>query len=197
MLIIGPSGSGKTTLLSLFGCVIYPSYGEVWIDDVKVNELNEKKLAKIRLEKIGFVFQKFNLIAPLTALENVMMPLVLQKIGEKAAKNRAKAALEKVGMGDRFKNLANDLSGGQQQRVAIARALVTNPEIMLCDEPTASLDIKSVAIVMKELKQLAEQGKAVAVVTHDSRLQPFADKIVYVLDGGITDKPVEEVIPQQ
>ena len=197
MLIIGPSGSGKTTLLSLFGCVIYPSYGEVWIDNVKVNELNEKKLAKIRLEKIGFVFQKFNLIAPLTALENVMMPLILQRIGGKAAKSRAKAALEKVGMGDRLKNLANDLSGGQQQRVAIARALVTNPEIMLCDEPTASLDIKSVAIVMKELKQLAEQGKAVAVVTHDSRLQPFADKIVYVLDGGITAKPVEEVIPQQ
>ena len=197
MLIIGPSGSGKTTLLSLFGCVIYPSYGEVWIDDVKVNELDEKKLAKIRLEKIGFVFQKFNLIAPLTALENVMMPLVLQKIGEKAAKNRAKAALETLVVGDNLKNFANDLSGGQQQRVAIARALVTNPEIMLCDEPTASLDIKSVAIVMKELKQLAEQGKAVAVVTHDSRLQPFADKIVYVLDGGITDKPVEEVIPQQ
>jgi len=105
--------------------------------------------------------------------------------------------LVKVGMGDRMKNLSNDLSGGQQQRVAIARALVTNPEMVLCDEPTASLDIKSVAIVMEELKQLAKQGKAVAVVTHDIRLQPFADKIVYVLDGGITDKPVEEAIPQK
>ena len=197
MLIIGPSGSGKTTLLSLFGCVIYPSYGEVWIDGIKVNDLSEKQLAKIRLEKIGFVFQKFNLIAPLTALENVMMPLILQGVGDKEAKIKATAALVKVGMGDRMKNLSNDLSGGQQQRVAIARALVTNPEMILCDEPTASLDITSVAIVMKELKQLAKQGKAVAVVTHDTRLQPFADKIVYVLDGGITEKPVEEVIPEK
>jgi len=194
VLILGPSGSGKTTLLSLFGCVIYPSYGEVWIDGIKVNELSEKKLAEIRLEKIGFVFQKFNLIAPLTALENVMMPLILQGANEKEAKIKATDALEKVGMGDRMKNLSNDLSGGQQQRVAIARALVIDPEIMLCDEPTASLDIASVAIVMEELKQLAKQGKAVIVVTHDTRLEPFADKIVYVLDGAIVDKPKAEVI---
>ncbi len=194
MLIIGPSGSGKTTLLSLLGCIIYPSFGEVWIEGIKVNELNEKKLAKIRLEKIGFVFQKFNLIAPLTAIENVMMPLILQGVSEKEAKIKATNALEKVGMGDRMKNLSNDLSGGQQQRVAIARAVVNNPEIMLCDEPTASLDIASVGIVMTELKQLAKQGKAVVVVTHDTRLQPFADRIVYVLDGGISDKPVEEAI---
>ncbi len=193
MLILGPSGSGKTTLLSLFGCVIYPSYGEVWIDGIQVNKLSEKNLAKIRLKKIGFVFQKFNLIAPLTALENVMMPLILQGFSEKEAKGKATSALEKVGMGNRLKNLSNDLSGGQQQRVAIARALVINPEIMLCDEPTASLDIESVSIVMEELKQLAKQGKAVVVVTHDTRLQPFADRIVNVLDGRIVDKPEEEV----
>ena len=196
-LIIGPSGSGKTTLLSLIGCVIYPSFGEVWIDDIKVNELSEKNLAQIRLKKIGFVFQKFNLISPLTALENVMMPLILQGISEKEAKTKATDALEKVGMGDRMKNLSNDLSGGQQQRVAIARALVTDPEMMLCDEPTASLDIKSVGIVMKELKMLATQGKAVAVVTHDTRLTPFADRIIYVIDGKISDKPIEEEIPQK
>lgn len=195
-LIIGPSGSGKTTLLSLIGCVLYPSFGEVWINDRKVNNLKEKELAKIRLQKIGFVFQKFNLIAPLTALENVMMPLTLQGIKDKDAKNRATDALVKVGMGDRLKNLSGDLSGGQQQRVAIARALVTNPEMILCDEPTASLDIKSVAIVMDELKLLAKQGKAVAVVTHDSRLRPFADRIIYVLDGAVSNKPVEEEIPQ-
>jgi len=193
-LIIGPSGSGKTTLLSLFGCIIYPSYGEVWIGGIKVNELNENKLAKIRLQKIGFVFQKFNLIAPLTALENVMMPLILQGADEKGAKDKAVAALVKVGMGDRMKNLSNDLSVGQQQRVAIARALVTDPEIMLCDEPTASLDLTSSGIVMQELKYLAKQGKAVAVVTHDTRLRPFADRIVYVLDGGISDKPAEEEV---
>jgi putative ABC transport system ATP-binding protein len=191
-LIIGPSGSGKTTLLSLLGCVIYPSYGEVWINDVKVNELNEKNLAQIRLKNIGFVFQKFNLIAPLTALENVMMPLTLQGVAEREAKKRATDALIKVGMGDRLKNLSGDLSGGQQQRVAIARALVTEPEMMLCDEPTASLDIKSVSIVMNELKQLAQQGKAVAVVTHDTRLVPFADRIVYVVDGAISDRPAED-----
>ena len=192
LLIIGPSGSGKTTLLSLFGCVIYPSFGEVWIDDVKVNDLTESKLAELRLLKIGFIFQRFNLIAPLTALENVMMPLLLQGIGENDAKAKATTALVKVGMGDRLKNLSNDLSGGQQQRVAIARALVTNPEMMLCDEPTASLDLASAGIVMRELKALAKQGKAVAVVTHDTRLRPFADRIVYVLDGSISDKHVEE-----
>ena len=194
LLIIGPSGSGKTTLLSLFGCVIYPSFGEVWIDNIKVNELNEKKLAELRLKKIGFIFQRFNLIAPLTALENVMMPLILQGMNATEAKVKATTALVKVEMGDRMKNLSNDLSGGQQQRVAIARALVTNPEMMLCDEPTASLDLTSAGIVMRELKELAKQGKAVVVVTHDTRLRPFADRIVYVLDGGISDKPVEEEI---
>ncbi len=194
LLIIGPSGSGKTTLLSLFGCVLYPSFGEVWIDNVQVNNLNESKLAELRLNKIGFIFQRFNLIAPLTALENVMMPLLLQGSSDSDARLKAAAALEKVGMGDRMKNLSNDLSGGQQQRVAIARALVTNPEMMLCDEPTASLDLASAGIVMRELKELAKQGKAVAVVTHDTRLRPFADRIVYVLEGGISDKPVEEEI---
>ena len=194
LLIIGPSGSGKTTLLSLFGCVIYPTFGEVWIDDVKVNELSESKLAELRLKKIGFIFQRFNLISPLTAIENVMMPLLLQGCSEKEAQEKAAAALTKVGMADRMKNLSNDLSGGQQQRVAIARALVTNPKMMLCDEPTASLDLASAGIVMRELKALAKQGKAVAVVTHDTRLRPFADRIVYVLDGGISNTPVEEEI---
>lgn len=194
LLIIGPSGSGKTTLLSLFGCVIYPSFGEVWIDDIQVNNLSESKLAELRLRKIGFIFQRFNLIAPLTALENVMMPLILQGVSDKEAKAKATEALEKVGLGDRLTNLSNDLSGGQQQRVAIARALVTDPEMMLCDEPTASLDLESAGIVMRELRDLAQQGKAVAVVTHDTRLRPFADRIVYVLDGGISDKPVEEEI---
>ncbi len=194
LLIIGPSGSGKTTLLSLFGCVIYPSFGEVWIENVKVNDLSESKLAQLRLLKIGFIFQRFNLIAPLSALENVMMPLILQGMGDKDAKAKAIQALEKVGLGDRMKNLSNDLSGGQQQRVAIARALVTNPEMMLCDEPTASLDLASAGIVMRELKDLAKQGKAVVVVTHDTRLRPFADKIIYVLDGHLSDQPVEEEI---
>jgi len=193
-LIIGPSGSGKTTLLSLFGCVIYPSFGDIWIEDIKVSALKEKDLAAIRLQKIGFVFQKFNLIAPLTALENVMIPLQLQNIPEKKARLQAEEALAKVGMGDRLKNLSNNLSGGQQQRVAIARALVTDPKMVLCDEPTASLDIKSVSIVMEELQMLSRQGKAVTVVTHDSRLRPFADRIIYVSDGNVSDTPIETEI---
>lgn len=190
-LILGPSGSGKTTLLSLLGCIIYPSYGEVYIDGARVSEYSEKAMSLVRLQKVGFVFQNFNLIAPLNALENVMMPLQLQKLPEKTARQRAKEALEKVGMGDRLKHLPAKLSGGQQQRVAIARALVTNPQMLLCDEPTASLDIRSVSIVMKELKDLAFQGKAIAVVTHDTRLIPYANRTIYVNDGMVSDQPFE------
>ncbi|MDZ4795692.1 MAG: ABC transporter ATP-binding protein [Bacteroidota bacterium] len=193
-LIIGPSGSGKTTLLSLFGCVIYPTSGEVFIDGVKINDLSENKLAAIRLEKIGFVFQQFNLVGPLSSLENVMLPMLLQGVTEKEATTRATAALGNVGMDKKIYKLPKTLSGGEQQRVAIARALVTNPEMLLCDEPTASLDIKSVAVVMEELKQIAKNGKAVAVVTHDTRLRPFANRVVYVNDGMVSDKPFEEEI---
>ncbi len=182
-LIIGPSGSGKTTLLSLIGCVIYPTSGEVFVNGNAIKELSQKELAHIRLQNIGFVFQSFNLIAPLPALDNVMHPLLLMGVNRKEAKQRAEVALEKVGMTDRMYNLPKMLSGGQQQRVAIARALVTNPKIILCDEPTASLDAKSVGIVMTELKQLAENGKSVTVVTHDMRLKPYADRIIYVNDG--------------
>jgi putative ABC transport system ATP-binding protein len=196
-LILGPSGSGKTTLLSLLGCVIYPTTGEVWIGDTKVNDLSEKELARLRLTKIGFVFQSFNLIAPLNTLENVMLPLELMNIPRKEAKERALEALSKVNMLDRVKNLPKMLSGGQQQRVAIARALVTNPPLMLCDEPTAALDTKSVAIVMEELKMLSREGKALAVVTHDLRLRQFADRIIYVNNGHVSETMKEESIELQ
>jgi putative ABC transport system ATP-binding protein len=192
LLIIGPSGSGKTTLLSLLGCVIYPSQGKVFVGNEEASAMTEAQLAKLRLNKIGFVFQNFNLIAPLTALENVMMPLELLGIPKKEVSERSMRALEKVGMSNRSKNLPKQLSGGQQQRVSIARALVTEPSLMLCDEPTASLDGKSVGIVMHELKELAQSGKAVAVVTHDSRLRSFADRIVYVDEGSLFDTPPSE-----
>ena len=162
-LIIGPSGSGKTTLLSLLGCVIFPTEGEVFIGNTRINGLGQQALANVRLQNIGFVFQSFNLLAPLNALENVMMPLALQGVSKGEARDRAVEALRKVNMQDRMKNLPRALSGGQQQRVSIARALVTNPVMMLCDEPTAALDIKSVAIVMDELKMLSTTGKSVAV----------------------------------
>lgn len=191
-LIIGPSGSGKTTLLSLLGCVIFPSTGEVSICNQLINGLNQKELANIRLNNIGFVFQSFNLLAPLNALENVMQPLILLGVSKKDAKLRSEEALKKVNMEDRMYNLPKMLSGGQQQRMAIARALVTNPSLILCDEPTASLDIKSVGLVMEELKTLSTTGKSVAVVTHDLRLKQFADRIIYVNNGIASENPNEE-----
>lgn len=186
-LIIGPSGSGKTTLLSLLGCVIYPTKGDVFIDGQHINTLSAKELSALRLNKIGFVFQSFNLLAPLNSLENVMMPLQLMNMSETEARKKAEKALELVGMKDRMKNLPKMLSGGQQQRVSIARALVTNPPIVLCDEPTAALDVKSVGLVMNELKALAQNGKSVIVVTHDMRLREFADRIIYVDNGIATE----------
>jgi putative ABC transport system ATP-binding protein len=187
LLIIGPSGSGKTTLLSLLGCVIYPSMGELWVDGNDVNKMGQTGLAKLRLNTIGFVFQNFNLLAPLNALDNVMMPLRLQGVSNSEAKARATKALEMVGMMDRAKNLPKQLSGGQQQRVAIARALVTNPKLVLCDEPTASLDKDSLEVVMNELRLLADSGKSVCVVTHDPRLKKYAHRIVQV-DNGIVQE---------
>jgi putative ABC transport system ATP-binding protein len=183
LLIIGPSGSGKTTLLSLLGCVIYPSEGVVNINGTDTTNLNAKQMADLRLKNIGFVFQSFNLVAPITAEENVMMPLRLQGIPEKEARERAHAVIERVGMSDRRKQLPRQLSGGQQQRIAIARALVTEPKLMLCDEPTAALDVKSVAIVMQELREIADSGRALAVVTHDMRLREYAHRIVEVENG--------------
>lgn len=186
-LIMGPSGSGKTTLLSIIGCIIYPTHGKVFYKDQEVTKLSENKLAEIRLHEIGFVFQQFNLLEPLTALENVMQPLLLQSISHKEAKEKSASALEAVSMSDRLNNLPKKLSGGQKQRVAIARALVTNPKMILCDEPTASLDAKSAAVIMDELKQLANDGKAVIIVTHDLRLRKFADEIIYVEEGKVSN----------
>jgi putative ABC transport system ATP-binding protein len=191
-LIIGPSGSGKTTLLSLLGCVIYPTSGDVWVTGSHVNKLNEAELAKLRLQNIGFVFQNFNLIAPLNALENVMQPLKMMKINDKEARKRALRAIELVEMTDRIRSLPRQLSGGQQQRIAIARALVNEPSLILCDEPTAALDTKSVKIVMQELKSLAGNGRSIAVVTHDNRLKQFADRIIYVNNGFVSFNPPDE-----
>jgi putative ABC transport system ATP-binding protein len=187
VLIIGPSGSGKTTLLSLLGCVIYPSKGDLYVDGNHINAMSEKKLAALRLNEIGFVFQSFNLLAPLNALENVSIPLQLLGISSSETKKRAEEALKMVDMTDREKSLPKQLSGGQQQRVAIARALVSNPKIILCDEPTASLDKGSLGVVMEELQLLARKGKAVAVVTHDPRLRKYADRVLEVENGIVTE----------
>ncbi|MFN3852317.1 MAG: ABC transporter ATP-binding protein [Spirosomataceae bacterium] len=193
LLIIGPSGSGKTTLLSLIGCVLYPSKGELYVNGRFVNDMKPNELAKLRLDTIGFVFQQFNLLAPLTAEENVAMPLKLQGVPSSEIKTRVAKAIETVGMTDRKKNLPKQLSGGQQQRIAIARALVTNPKIILCDEPTASLDKNSFEVVMEELKALARQGKSVAVVTHDPRLKKYADRAVEVKNGFVYPLELKDV----
>ncbi|HLO81219.1 MAG TPA: ABC transporter ATP-binding protein [Chitinophagaceae bacterium] len=189
-LIIGPSGSGKTTLLSLIGCVIYPTTGEVIIDGIKTSTLNAKKMAHLRLNKIGFVFQQFNLLAPLNAEQNVMLPLTLMGKGQAEARKKAREAMEKVNMLHRAKSLPKMLSGGEQQRISIARALATDPPIMLCDEPTASLDTASAHTVMEELKTLANEGKAIAIVTHDMRLKPYADEIIYVTGGEVSKNEI-------
>lgn len=183
MLIAGPSGSGKTTLLSLLGCIIYPTAGSVFIDTIEASALTERALSTLRLQRIGFVFQSFNLIAPLTVEENVSLPLELLGVPRRERKERIASALALVGMSDRATYLPKQLSGGQQQRAAIARALVTEPDLILCDEPTAALDSKSSETVMQELRALAERGKAVAIVTHDLRLQSYAHRIVRVSDG--------------
>jgi putative ABC transport system ATP-binding protein len=187
-LIMGPSGSGKTTLLSILGSVVYASSGEVFINGENISQYSENKLAAIRLQQIGFVFQQFNLLQPLTALENVLQPLILSKMNRSEANSIAKNTLEKVNIADKMHILPRKLSGGQKQRVAIARALVTDPPILLCDEPTASLDSKSASFVMEELRLLANEGKAIVVVTHDLRLRKYADRIMYVEEGNLSDK---------
>ena len=191
-LLVGPSGSGKTTLLSLLGSVIYPTMGKVWVGDTCINDLSEKELAKLRLQHIGFVFQGFNLLAPLNALENVMEPLLLQGLKRKEAKKRAMELISRFGMEDRINNLPRNLSGGQQQRIAISRSLVTNPKLILCDEPTASLDHKSAKMVMEILSQLSLENKAVIVVTHDVRLKKYANRTIYVSEGRISETAIED-----
>lgn len=187
LLIIGPSGSGKTTLLSLLGCVLYPSSGRLWVDGKEINLLKERELARLRLHSIGFVFQSFNLLAPLSAEDNVRMPLRLMGVSDREARRRTDDALKMVGMEGHRRQLPKQLSGGQQQRIAIARALVTNPRLVLCDEPTAALDKNSIDVVMEELRMLADEGKAVCVVTHDPRLEQYAHRIIHVNNGFVTE----------
>jgi putative ABC transport system ATP-binding protein len=188
LLIVGPSGSGKTTLLSLLGCVLYPTEGCVCIQGVNTNDLGERGLARLRRSVIGFVFQNFNLISPLSAEDNIRVPLLLAKRPKAESRERVKRALDLVGLTPRRRALPKQLSGGEQQRAAIARALVSDPALVLCDEPTASLDAGSLDVIMGELRRLADGGKAVAVVTHDPRLEKFADTILFLQNGKVADR---------
>ena len=184
--IIGPSGSGKSTLLNIIGCLDIPTKGKVFLDGQDIQKLSEDELAKIRGKKIGFVFQQFNLLPNLTAIENVVLPMVFQKIPEEKRFGRAKKLLEMVGLGERIFHKPAELSGGEQQRVAIARALANNPEMLITDEPTGNLDSKSGEMIMEILKELYQKGeRTIIVVTHDPQIASFSKEIVHIKDGQI------------
>jgi len=184
--IIGPSGSGKSTLLNIIGCLDIPTKGKIFLDGQDIQKLSEDELAKIRGKKIGFVFQQFNLLSNLTAIENVVLPMVFQKIPEEKRFGRAKKLLEMVGLGERIFHKPAELSGGEQQRVAIARALANNPEMLITDEPTGNLDSKSGEMIMEILKELYQKGeRTIIIVTHDPQIASFSKEIVHIKDGQI------------
>lgn len=189
MLLLGASGSGKTTLISIVGGILSATSGSCKLRGTETVGLPQRRLPKIRLENIGFIFQGFNLFPALTAQENVEIALDLKGVRGNKAKKRASELLERVGLKEKLKSHPADLSGGQKQRVAIARALAGEPPIILADEPTAALDSESGAIVMDLLQELAhEQSRAIVVVTHDSRIFDYADRIVHIEDGQISEQ---------
>jgi putative ABC transport system ATP-binding protein len=182
--IMGPSGSGKSTMMNILGCLDVRSTGRCTLDGIDVSTLRDNKLAAIRNTRIGFVFQSFNLISRTSALRNVELPLVYAGIrGNRRA--RAEAALDRVGLGERAGHMPNELSGGQQQRVAVARALVTDPAMILADEPTGNLDTTSTVEVMKLLVELNDTGRTVVLITHELEVAEFAKRVIELRDGSI------------
>lgn len=184
--VMGPSGCGKSTLLHLLGGLDRPTEGNVFIDGASLADLSDEALAQVRRRKIGFVFQFYNLVPVLNAVENAALPLVLDGVSLATAKARATEWLQKVGLGDRLGNRPDQLSGGQQQRVAIARALVAQPSLILADEPTGNLDSRASDEIAQLLRQIAEEwGRSVVMVTHDARVAAYADRIISLRDGVI------------
>ncbi len=183
--IMGPSGSGKSTLMNLVGVLDIPNQGDIFLEHRNIAHLSESDLAQIRGKKIGFIFQQFNLIGTLSALENVMMPMMFQNISAEEREKRAVDLLRQMKLGDRLEHKPGELSGGQQQRVAIARALANDPEVILADEPTGNLDSKTGEDIIGLLKELNEKGKTVIMVTHDMHVAKHAKKIIHIIDGKI------------
>lgn len=183
--IMGKSGSGKSTLLNLIGCLDSPSEGTYRLFKKNVSSLADRELSEIRNKHIGFIFQSFNLIARNSARENIEKPLIYQGIGSKIRTLRANEMLEKVGLSDRFNHLPSQLSGGQQQRVAVARALITNPNLLIADEPTGNLDSSTSLGIMNLLRQICDEGKTVVMVTHDMTLANFSDRVIEISDGRV------------
>ncbi|MFA5106671.1 MAG: ABC transporter ATP-binding protein [Candidatus Micrarchaeia archaeon] len=181
--IIGPSGSGKSTLLQILGLLDYPTSGQLSIDGVPTLQMSDAQRATFRGKKVGFIFQSFHLIPTLTALENVMLPMMFYDIPFEARRERATKVLSSLSMGDRLEHLPSELSGGQRQRVAIARALVNEPTILLADEPTGNLDSKSGAAVMDIFSLIHSEGKTLIIVTHDPNVASLAQRIVHIKDG--------------
>jgi putative ABC transport system ATP-binding protein len=183
--LMGPSGSGKTTLLNIVGGLDDASRGHILVEDENLVALSEDKLATLRLHKMGFIFQNYNLLANFTAQENVEAPMVLAKVGRKERKQRAIALLDKVGLGDRAHHYPSELSGGQQQRVAIARALANDPPILIADEMTGDLDSETGFAIMELVTKLNEDGMTIVFVTHDPRMAEFAGRVIELRDGKI------------
>ena len=185
--IMGPSGSGKSTLMHIIGCLDRPTEGLYIFRNTPVHELTEEELAEIRRDRVGFVFQNFNLLPRITARENVELPMIYKGIKAKERHQRAVELLRKVGLGARVNHKPTELSGGERQRVAIARALANEPDIILADEPTGNLDTKTEEEILKIFDQLWDEGKTIIVVTHDPEVAAHAKKIIHILDGKIVD----------
>jgi putative ABC transport system ATP-binding protein len=183
--LIGPSGSGKSTLMNIMGCLDAPSGGEYYFQGESVENLNLNRLAEIRNEQIGFIFQNFNLLPYATALENVELPMILLGVRTRARRARAKELLEQVGLGKRIHHKPNELSGGEMQRVAIARSLANNPSLILADEPTGNLDTKSGDEILAIFEKLWEQGHTLVVITHNIGISERARRVIHMIDGQI------------
>ena len=185
--VIGPSGSGKSTLMNIIGCLDVADAGTYLLDGIPIEDYTENELAHVRNEKIGFVFQSFNLIPKLSAEENVELPLIYQGVKRAQRAQRVREALDRVGLLKRARHLPTELSGGQQQRVAIARALVTKPSLILADEPTGNLDSHTSADIMAIFQELHEQGNTIVLITHDNDIAHRAKRIIHILDGRLTE----------
>ncbi|EMS69283.1 ABC transporter ATP-binding protein [Ruminiclostridium cellobioparum] len=185
--ILGPSGSGKSTMMNIIGCLDVPTSGTYHLSGNDINQLNEIELAKVRNKEIGFVFQSFHLLPRMTALQNVELPLIYSGLPHSRRQKLSEDILVRVGLGDKMGNLPNQLSGGQQQRVAIARALVTEPTILLADEPTGALDQKTGAQVMELFEEINRDGKTIIMITHDTGIAQRARRVVNILDGYLTE----------
>jgi putative ABC transport system ATP-binding protein len=191
--IMGPSGSGKSTLMYLLGLLDTPSDGKIYLDGKDVSSFSEDRLAQVRGKKIGFIFQQFNLLQNLTALENVMLPMIFQGVSEEKRKEKAKALLDSVDLEHRINHKPKEMSGGEQQRIAIARSLVNDPEILIADEPTGNLDSTTGKTVMEILKKLhEEQHKTIVVVTHDPTIAHYSQNIIHIQDGQIVSNHFQD-----